>query len=139
LWRIGNRIEAFQLRHVGFSAMSLVNRGDVMVLETMGRRTGRRRFAPVGYWEDGRGGFLVGGGAAGMATVPDWVRNLRVNPSAAVWIRRSSLAVLAHELIGVERDRTRQEAMRIWPDVARYEARSGRVIPYFRLVPDARR
>jgi deazaflavin-dependent oxidoreductase (nitroreductase family) len=135
LWRIGNRVEAFQLRHLGFSTMSLLNRGDVMVLETIGRRTQRRRFTPVGYIEDVQGAFVVGGGAAGMATVPDWVRNLRANPSAAAWIRRSRLPVLARELTGAERDEAQREAIRIWPAIPRYQAKSGRTIPYFRLVP----
>lgn len=114
--------------------MSLLNAGSVMVLETVGRRTGRRRFAPVGYWRDEDGAFVVGGGAAGMATVPDWVRNLRANPGAAVWIRRSRIPVQALELTGTERDHARDEAAEIWRGVPRYEMKSGRVIPYFRLV-----
>lgn len=136
LWRIGNRIEAFQLRHLGFSPMSLINRGRLMVLETTGRRTGRRRFTPLGFWEDTDGAYVVGGGAAGMATVPDWVRNLRANPAAAVWIRRTRVAVVAEELTGTRRDRAQEEATKVWPAVAKYAAESGRVIPYFRLVPE---
>ena len=34
-----------------------------------------------------------------------------------------------------ERDRARDEAAMIWPGVRRYEKKSGRVIPYFRMVP----
>lgn len=117
--------------------MSLLNPGDLLVLETTGRRTGRRRFAPVGYWEDGQGGLVVGGGAAGMATVPDWVRNLRANPAAAAWIRRSRVPVVAEELTGAGRDRAHQEALKVWPRVRRYELKSGRAVPYFRLVPEA--
>jgi len=115
--------------------MSLFNRGDVLALETVGRRTGKRRFAPVAYWQDELGAFVVGGGAAGMATVPDWVRNLRRSPDAAVWIRRSRIPVVAHELAGDDRARARAEAIEIWPGVADYERKSGRVIPYFRLMP----
>lgn len=106
-----------------------------MVLETTGRRTGRTRCAPVGYWTDPDGAFLVGGGAAGMATVPDWVRNLRAQPAAAVWVRRSRTVVTAVELTGDERDQAQAAATRTWPGVPRYQRRSGRVIPYFRLVP----
>lgn len=114
--------------------MSLLNRGEVMVIETTGRRSGRRRFAPVGYWKDGPA-YFVGGGAAGMSTVPDWVRNLRRNERAAAWIRRSRIEVVAHELTGVERDAAQQKATETWPGVPRYEKKSGRAIPYFRLVP----
>lgn len=134
LWRIGNRLESLQLRRLGFSPMSVLNPGSVMVLETTGRRTLRRRFTPLGYWEDG-GAFLIGGGAGGMTTVPDWVRNLRAEPRAAVWIRRSRTAVVARELLGDERDRAQEEAAKIWSGVPKYAARAQRVIPYFELVP----
>jgi len=133
-WRVGNRVEAFWLRHLGVSPMSLLSRGDVMVLETTGRRTGRRRFAPVCYVEDD-GAIVVGGGAAGMATIPDWVRNLRVNPSAAAWICRRRIDVVAHELSGDERDDAQGAAEKIWPRIPRYALAAGRVIPYFRLQP----
>ena len=135
LWRVGNRLEAFQLRRLGLSPMALLNRGRVLVIETTGRRTGRRRFTPVGYWRDGEGAFIVGGGAAGQTRLPDWVANLRANADAAVWVRREQIRVLAHELIDDERDRAQEQAAKIWPGVSRYEKKSGRVIPYFRLVP----
>jgi len=135
LWRIGNRIEAFELRHLGRSVMSMINRGEVIALETIGRRSGRLRYAPVACWRDDHGAFIVGGGAAGMATVPDWVKNLRSTPAAAVWVRRSRIPVTAHELSGDDRARARDQAIRIWRSVRRYERKSGRVIPYFRLEP----
>ncbi len=136
LWRIGNRIEAFELRHLGVSIMSLLNRGDVMALETIGRRSGKMRYTPVGYWRDDNGAFIVGGGAAGMATVPDWVLNLRHTPKAAVWVRRSRVPVVAHELTGEDRERARSDATKIWPGVPKYERKSGRTIPYFELTSD---
>lgn len=114
--------------------MSLLNRGSVMVLETTGHRTGRKRFTPVGYWVDRDGAMVVGGGAAGMATVPDWVRNLRGNAVAAVWIRRARVPVSSYELTGGERDQAQQDATNIWPAVRTYERKSGRVIPFFRLI-----
>ncbi len=136
LWRISNRIDAFQLRRFGVSVMTALNPGSVMVLETTGRRTGKRRFTPVGYLEEG-GAYVIGGGAAGMSVVPDWVKNLRNDPIAAAWIQRSRVPVRAEELQGVERERAQEEATKIWAGVPRYEMKSGRVIPYFRLVPTA--
>ena len=105
-----------------------------MVLETVGRRSGERRFVPVGYWRQGDV-YVVCGSAAGMSTVPDWVRNLRCDPRAAVWIRRSRTRVVAQELTGADRASAERRATEIWPRVPRYEARSGRVASYFRLVP----
>jgi len=77
---------------------------------------------------------VIGGGAAGKTRTPDWVANLRANAEAAVWIRRRRIPVRAGELTGEERDPAGGHATRIWPGVPRYAERSGRVIPYFRLV-----
>lgn len=133
LWKLGNRWESFLLRRLGTSPMSLLNRGDVMVLETVGRRTGQRRYAPVGYWREGRS-LMIGGGAAGMTTEPDWVKNLRHNRHAHVWIRRARVPVEVHELAGIERERAQMRASEIWFGVPRYAAKSRRMIPYFRLI-----
>jgi deazaflavin-dependent oxidoreductase (nitroreductase family) len=115
--------------------MSMLNPGNVLLLETTGRRTRRRRFAPIAYSADDQGFFVVGGGAAGMTTVPDWVRNLRAEPHAAVWIRRVRTPVLAEELYNGDRDRAQQHAAKIWRSVSSYERKSRRVTPYFRLHP----
>ena len=57
--------------------MALLNRGAILVIESTGRRTGRRRFTPVAFWETDDGSYVVGGGAAGKTATPDWVANLR--------------------------------------------------------------
>jgi deazaflavin-dependent oxidoreductase (nitroreductase family) len=118
--------------------MALLNRGDVLVVESIGRRSGRTRFTPVGYLTAADGSFVVGGGAAGQTRLPDWVANLRASREAAVWIGRRRIAVAVEELTGAARHQARQEAARVWPGVPRYERMSGRVIPYFRLLPAGR-
>jgi deazaflavin-dependent oxidoreductase (nitroreductase family) len=133
LWRIGNRIEALELRRLGTSPMAFFNAGKVLVLETTGRRSGRTRFTPVAYWEEAGGSYMIGGGAAGKTRTPDWVANLRADPVAAVWIRRARIPVVAKELTGEERERAQLHAIGIWRGVPKYARRSGRVIPYFRL------
>ena len=132
MWRIANRAEAIQLRWLGTSGLSLLGRTPVLLLETTGRKTGRRRRTPVAYWEDGDGSLLIGGGAAGMSKV-DWIANLTANPEVRVWLRRRSALFSAERLSGADYHDVRQEALQRWPNARRYEARSGRMIPYFRL------
>ena len=121
------------LRTFGTSGMSLLRRDRLLVLETTGRRTGRVRRVPVAFWREGDD-YLVGGGAAGMTRV-DWVANLRTHPTAVVIDRRRRIAVRANELDGEDYDRARAHAEALWPSVPKYEQRSGRRVPYFRLVP----
>jgi len=133
LWRLGNRWEVMLLRRFGTSGMSVLRRGSVLVIETTGRKTGRRRAAPVAYWQDGDA-FYIGGGAAGMTRV-DWVANLRADPNAVIVVRRKRIDVVVEALTGADYDAARQHALTLWPSVPRYEQLSGRNVPYFRLTP----
>ena len=110
-----------------------MRRTPVLVLETRGRRSGRRHRVGLAYWQVD-GVYFVGGGAAGMSRV-DWVANLRNEPSAVVWVKRRRLPVRGRELAGDEYDAARAEAFRRWPDAPKYEAKSGRTVPYFALEP----
>lgn len=129
-----NRLESASLRRFGTSAIALIGRRRVLLLETTGRRTGQTRRTPMAYWTDDHGALFIGAGAGGLARV-DWVANLRANPAAAVWIARRRRPVLAVELTGDTAEQARRHTQAIWPDAARYEQMSGRRAPYFRLDP----
>lgn len=125
--------ESFELRLFGRSLMTVLRPGGVLVLETRGRRSGRRHTVPVAYLPDEPDGFVIGGGAAGMTRIADWVLNLRSHPRAAVVIRRHRIEVIAIELHGEARERAHDRAREVWPSVDDYERRSGRPVPYFHL------
>jgi len=130
-WRLQSRIDAFQVRWLGTSLLALMRRSTALVLETTGRRTGRPHGTTVMYWTEGDQTF-IGGGAAGMSKV-DWVANLRADPRCAVWVRRRRSEAEAHELRGDAYDKAKAYAFARWPAASRFEAGSGRRIPYFRL------
>ena len=129
--KLANRLEALEVRYLGASTVSLLRRRAVLVLETTGRRTGRRRRVVLSYLERD-GAFVVGGGAGGMTKV-DWVANLRADPDVTIWVRRRRLPVHARELLDDERVAAHDKAMARWPEVSRYEEVSGRLVPYFAL------
>ena len=132
LIRLANRIEVLQLRLFGVSGVSLLRRRDVLVLETIGRRTGKRRCAPVTYLRGPDGSFRIGGGAGGMTRV-DWVANLRAMEETTVHVRRRRLTVAVRELQGEARDAAHAAAVARFPEVGRYEEVSDRRVPYFEL------
>jgi F420H(2)-dependent quinone reductase len=132
LVRIANRGEVAQVRVLGVSGISVLRRRNVLVLETVGRRTGTRRRSVVTYLQDDDGSMRIGGGAGGMTRV-DWVANLRARPRAVVYVRRRRIPVGVYELHGDDRDRAHAAAAARWPEVHKYEA--VRRVPYFRLVP----
>lgn len=127
------RLEAWEIRRFGRSGLGLLGRTDVLVLETVGRRTGHRRSTPVACLriEDG---WLIAGGAGGQRSV-DWVANLRARPEAAIVVGRQRVAVVAEEARGAAGTTRRDQALARWPQIRVYEARSGRTTPVFLLRP----
>src|SRR5687768_5127325 len=101
--RLVTKFEVMQVRWLGVSGVSVTRRRNVLVLETIGRRTGKRRRAVATYLRDRDGSFRIGGGAGGMTRV-DWVANLRACSDAVVYVRRHRIDVSVEELHGEERD-----------------------------------
>ncbi|MCL2583943.1 MAG: nitroreductase family deazaflavin-dependent oxidoreductase [Streptosporangiales bacterium] len=58
----------------------------ILLLHTVGRRSGLRRSTPLVYGADG--GTLVVVASNGGRRAPGWLANLRANPEAEVWIAR---------------------------------------------------
>ena len=131
--RLASKWEGLQLRVLGTTFIATTRRRDVLLLETVGRKTGKRRRTPVTYIREADGSYTIGGGAGGMTKV-DWVANLRQQTEARVYVKRKTIDVFVRELQGAERDQARADAGRRFPEIAKYEAVSERPIPYFRLV-----
>lgn len=126
-------IEAAQVRHFGRSIVSLATRTSVLLLHTTGRRSGIERTTPLAYHEDADGSLLIVGGAGGQARIPDWVANLRAEPTASVTLRKQRVAVVATELGGKDRSEGWQRLTVPWPRIDTYDRRAGRPVPVFRL------
>ncbi len=138
LRRLVGPIESAQIRRFGRSGLSIVFRTPVLVLETVGRRTGATRITPLAYHPCADGSWLVVGGAGGQSTTADWVANLRARPDAVAIIDRARTDVTAVELSPTERDAAWRDLSQQWPRIDRYEQRARRPLPIFRLHPSAR-
>lgn len=106
----------------------------VLLLETMGRRTGRPRTTSACYLRDGRR-FVVIGSRAGNPRNPAWVLNLRASPRATVQIGRRRIPVRAREADGGERERLWHAMSAKYPGYERYRQRTSRKIPVVVLEP----
>jgi len=58
---------------------------SALVMETVGRRSGRRRVTPMGYVRDGDASLLV---VAEHGRRADWVRNALAQGTVRVWLGR---------------------------------------------------
>ena len=132
LRRFVGRIEGLEVRWLGFSVLSVLFRQRVLVLETTGRRSGKRRRTTVAYrLLDGRP--IVVGGAGGQSQRPDWVANLMADPDVVAIRNRRATPMTATVLDGAERQAAWDRLAPAWPIIAKYEARAGRPIPVIRL------
>lgn len=108
----------------------------VVVLTTIGARSGERRDSPLTYFTDGDAVVLIASNYGGTRH-PAWYHNLRANPQCELHIGERGGRFVAHEVTGADRDKLYALAIdRLNPVFALYETRSGgRAIPVLRLTP----
>ncbi len=102
--------------------------GRFLLIETVGRRTGKRHQTPVGFERAGDGSLYVGAGAASA----HWAHNLLVRPTCRASVDGTTHTYRAEPLAGDARDTAlRAIKGRYGPGMA---DRIG-AGPVFRLVP----
>ena len=107
--------------------------GDqLMLLTTVGARSGNERISPVMYHRDGER-YVVVASKGGAPDNPDWYNNLKANPVARVEVGTEmgteTFEVRASEAEGEERDRLYAERVAIAPGFGEYERQTSRKIP----------
>lgn len=105
----------------------------VLVLETIGRRSGRPRSTPLVYLRD-RDGLVVVAANGGADRQPGWWLNLRSAGHAVAVIDGERVAVRPREATGAERDRLWSRLARHAP-IANYQRRTSRPLPIVVLTP----
>lgn len=101
-----------------------------MMLTVPGRKTGTTRSTPV-LCVPYRGGHLVAGSNFGGARSPAWVLNVRAAQRVTVTVDGWTHDAAAHELTGEDRAAAWKHMQQTWPNYAKYERRTHRVIPVF--------
>lgn len=109
---------------------------DVLILNTVGRRSGQPRDTPVAWFADGEDARLIVASGGGSQH-PDWYVNLMAHPDrASIELPgRDVIAVTPHRLEGADRDRAWQRIAAAQPRIAKYQSKSDREYPVIRLAP----
>ena len=105
-----------------------------LTLTVVGRKSGLPRSTPLLCVPD-EGTWLIAGSYFGGPDMPVWVGNLRAAGQAEVTVNRTTTPVTAEELSDDARAAAWQVMLRTWPNFAKYEERTDRLIPVFRLTP----
>jgi deazaflavin-dependent oxidoreductase (nitroreductase family) len=107
-----------------------------LLLTVAGRKSGVLRSTPmlcVPY----EGGHLVAGSNFGGPTQPVWVLNVRAAETVTVTVNGKAREAVPRELTGEERAVAWEYMQKTWPNYAKYEERTHRVIPVFLMEPAA--
>jgi deazaflavin-dependent oxidoreductase (nitroreductase family) len=106
---------------------------DVLILHTVGRRSGQPRETPVAWFADGEDTRLIVASGGGSLH-PDWYVNLMAHPDrASIELPgRDAVPVTPHRLDG-DREQAWQRIAAAQPRYAKYQSKSDREYPVIRL------
>jgi deazaflavin-dependent oxidoreductase (nitroreductase family) len=105
--------------------------GTLLILHTIGAKSGQVRESPVAYFAEDDGS------KAGQPTNPAWYHNLKANPRFDVEVGTGTVPVVAEEITGADRESKWTEIVAKAPGFGEYQKQTTRVIPLVRLTPAA--
>jgi deazaflavin-dependent oxidoreductase (nitroreductase family) len=107
----------------------------VLLLTTTGRKTGRVRTTPLGYFEDD-GRYVIIASNAGRGSNPGWFHNLRSYPQVRLQLGARRMEAKAQVAPKGERERLWARLVELAPGYAAYARRTKREIPMVVLHPE---
>jgi deazaflavin-dependent oxidoreductase (nitroreductase family) len=106
----------------------------LLLLHTVGARTGQQRVNPMMY-RPVPGGYAVFASKSGAPTNPDWYHNLLAHPDVAAEIGTETVKLQARVAEGTERGQIWEAHKAANPGFAEYEKMTTRQIPVVILEP----
>ena len=108
----------------------------ILVLTTIGAKTGQERSHILGGFPDGHDAWLVVASKGGAADHPAWFHNIAKNPDQ-VWVQVGNRKFRANveSLQGKERSDAYQRVVNVAPNYGDYLKKTDREIPVLRVTP----
>jgi deazaflavin-dependent oxidoreductase (nitroreductase family) len=100
----------------------------ILLLTTVGRKSGEQRTTPLIHRADGER-WVVVASKGGAPENPGWYENLQADPDATIQVKGDVIDVRASTAEGEERERLWKLAAQQWPDYDEYAKRTDREIP----------
>jgi deazaflavin-dependent oxidoreductase (nitroreductase family) len=104
----------------------------LLLLHTIGAKTGLERINPVAYVTDGDRLVIIAS-KGGAPTNPDWYYNLRAHPLVTVEVGVGQFQAQAAIAFEPERTRLYNKMIEMMPVFAEYQRKTTRVIPVITL------
>jgi deazaflavin-dependent oxidoreductase (nitroreductase family) len=100
----------------------------ILLLSTVGQRSGETRTTPLIHRTDGERWVIVAS-KGGWPANPGWYENLRAGPDVSIEVKGEEISVRASTAEGEERARLWSLMTEVWPAYDEYQARTDREIP----------
>ncbi len=134
LFKLFTRVQIAAFRWTNGRAMSALRGMPILLLTTVGRKSGKRRTSPLMYIRDGER-YVITASNNGKDRLPAWFHNLRASQQVQIEVPGKRLDVFATVATQVERDRLWPQLVSKAPFFDGYQTKSSRVIPMVLLEP----
>jgi F420H(2)-dependent quinone reductase len=133
-WKLGSGAHAGVYRATGGKLFGRMGKSPILLLNTVGRKSGKKRTSPLLYAMDGED-FVIIASKGGASAHPAWYLNLMANPEATVEIEDREVRVRAEEAHSEEKSRLWQKMVEMYPAYDAYQEKTEREIPLLVLRP----
>jgi deazaflavin-dependent oxidoreductase (nitroreductase family) len=134
LTKLFTKINVLLFQLTGGRLGSRMGKQSVLILDTIGRKSGKEYRTPLSYYRDGKN-YLVVASNWGEESHPDWFLNLMQHPQTTIETRKKIISVKA-------RQADQSEYSRLWelvtsqnPQYLHYQDGLARQIPIVILTP----
>jgi F420H(2)-dependent quinone reductase len=128
VWNALVRFNVVAYRLTGGRVGGSLGQAPVLLLDHVGRKTGKKHTSPLIYLADGDDLVIVAS-KGGAPKDPLWWLNLKASPRTTVQVGGERREVTARQASPEEKRRLWPELNAVWPDFERYQQRTERDIP----------
>ena len=113
---------------------SRMGKQSVLLLHTVGRKSGKAYATPLSYYRDGEN-YLIVASNWGREDLPDWFRNLMQHARTTIQVKDTTLQVEAHQAEGEDYQRLWELVTRQNSQYLEYQKTLTRRVPIVILTP----
>jgi F420H(2)-dependent quinone reductase len=128
------RLQVYIYRRSGGKRMGRIRGMPVLLLTTVGRKTGKQRVTPVMYMRD-ENSYVIVAANAGARRNPSWFANLQANPQTTIEVDDITTTVMAHKASKEEKGQLWPRFVEQAPFLEGYRKKTTRDIPIIILQP----
>ena len=127
-----SKFHSLMLRLTGGKFMGRLVGLDMLLLTTMGRRTGKKRYTPL-LFKKIDDYYYCAGSFGGSHKAPQWYRNILANPNVEILAEGKILNVTAVVLEDHLKAKAWKSLIAIYPDFQKYQDKTDRIIPVIKF------